>query len=164
MSSVADIDGYFAEPEIIQICISKQPFRVKPFKTFGLLGIKDPMSRISLHVVGGLIEVSHSRDMILSRLSHDLARMRDHDGGVPNYVPLISFQDGRNYNHVIGLGVLKITKVTLITLLLPLLFLQLVKKCLAFFKTVWLTYLRDSAVYNDEVAHLSSGIRTCKHS
>ena len=65
------------------------------------------MSRISLHVVGGLIEVSHSRDMILSRLSHDLARVRDHDGGVPNYVPLISFQDGRNYNHVIGLGILK---------------------------------------------------------
>ena len=72
-----------------------------------LLGIEDPMSRISLDVVGGLIEVSHSRDMILSRLSHDLARVRDHDGGVPNYVPLISFQDGRNYNHVIGLGILK---------------------------------------------------------
>ena len=74
---------------------------------FYLLGIKDSMSRISLDVVGGLIEVSHSRDMILSRLSHDLARVRDHDGGVPNYVPLISFQDGRNYNHVIGLGILK---------------------------------------------------------
>ena len=37
MSSVADIDGYFAEPEIIQICVSKQPFRVKPFKNFRYL-------------------------------------------------------------------------------------------------------------------------------
>ena len=69
--------------------------------------VKHSVARVSLHVVGGLIEVSHSRDMILSRLSHDLARVRDHDGGVPNYVPLISFQDGRNYNHVIGLGILK---------------------------------------------------------
>lgn len=84
MSAIADIDGYFAE-----------------------LGVEDAVPRISLHVVGGLIEVSHSRDVIFSGLSHDLARVRDHDGGVPNYVPLISFQDGRNYHHVIGLGVLQ---------------------------------------------------------
>lgn len=100
MSAIADIDGYFAVPKI------QFRFLTENFD-FLLLGIKDPVSRISLHVVGGLIEVSHSRDMILSRLSHDLARVRDHDGGVPNYVPLISFQDGRNYNHVIGLGILK---------------------------------------------------------
>ena len=62
---------------------------------------------VALHVICGLVEVSHPWDVVLSGLSHDLSSMGDNHGRVPNNISVIPFQNGGNNHHVVHLGILR---------------------------------------------------------
>ena len=70
--------------------------------------LEDPVPSVSLHVVGGLVEVAHPGDVVLPGLSHDGAVGGDDDGRVPQRLAVgsVSLQDGGNDHHVILLSIL----------------------------------------------------------
>lgn len=57
--------------------------------------VKHSVAGVSLHVVGGLVEVTDTWDVILSRLANNIASGWNDHGCVPNGVSVhrISFQD-----------------------------------------------------------------------
>ena len=65
------------------------------------------MSGVALHVVGGLVEVADSGDMILARDADHVAGVRDDDGRVPHDVTRVALKDGRDDHHVVLSGQLK---------------------------------------------------------
>ena len=72
-----------------------------------VLGVEHPVAGVALHVVGGLVEVAHPRDVVLAGLADHFARVGDDDRGVPENVAviLVALQNGRNDDHVVLLGV-----------------------------------------------------------
>ena len=59
------------------------------------------MSGVALHVVGGLVKVADSGDMILARDANHVAGVRDDDGRVPDHVAGVALKDGRDDHHVV---------------------------------------------------------------
>lgn len=57
--------------------------------------VEHSVAGVSLHVVGGLVEVADTWDVILARLANNIASGRNDHGCVPNgfAVHRISFQD-----------------------------------------------------------------------
>ena len=70
------------------------------------LCFEHPVPGVSLHVVGGLVEVAHPGDVVLPRPPHELALVRDDHRGVPEDVVAVALQDGRDDHHAVLLGVL----------------------------------------------------------
>jgi hypothetical protein len=68
------------------------------------------MASVALNVISGLIEVSDSRNVILPVFPQVVAVVVDHDGGVPHSlaVDLVTFQNGRDDDHIVALGKLKL--------------------------------------------------------
>mmetsp|Transcript_10023 Transcript_10023/g.30824 ORF Transcript_10023/g.30824 Transcript_10023/m.30824 type:complete len:208 (+) Transcript_10023:499-1122(+) len=66
--------------------------------------VKDRMSGITFHVVGALVKVTHTRDVVLAVLT-DVASIRTHHHGrVPDGVGvlLVSLQDRRDDHHAVS--------------------------------------------------------------
>lgn len=59
------------------------------------------MAGVAFHVVGRLVEVSHTWDVIFSGVSNDLSSVRDDHGCVPQDAVVVALQDGGDDNHVV---------------------------------------------------------------
>mmetsp|Transcript_12601 Transcript_12601/g.28623 ORF Transcript_12601/g.28623 Transcript_12601/m.28623 type:complete len:308 (+) Transcript_12601:289-1212(+) len=68
----------------------------------GVLRVEDGVPGVALHVVGGLVEVVDSWNVVLPVLANDVARVADHHSSVPHLVAFlrVPFQDGRHDHHV----------------------------------------------------------------
>mmetsp|Transcript_20915 Transcript_20915/g.53601 ORF Transcript_20915/g.53601 Transcript_20915/m.53601 type:complete len:289 (+) Transcript_20915:761-1627(+) len=66
-------------------------------------GLKHRVPGVALHVVGGLVEVAHARNVVLAVLADDIAVVADDDCGVPDGVSVrgIPLQDGADDDHVV---------------------------------------------------------------
>ncbi len=62
--------------------------------------IKDSVTGVSLHVVGGLVEVAYAGNVILPGDADHTSGMRDHNGSVPDDVTGVSLKDGRDDDQV----------------------------------------------------------------
>mmetsp|Transcript_288 Transcript_288/g.1117 ORF Transcript_288/g.1117 Transcript_288/m.1117 type:complete len:370 (-) Transcript_288:245-1354(-) len=65
-------------------------------------GLEHRVPRVALHVVGALVEVAHSRDVVLAVLPEEPSVVADDDGGVPHgpAVSLVAFEYRGHDDHV----------------------------------------------------------------
>ena len=63
--------------------------------------VKNSVSGVALHVVGGLVEVADPRDVILPGDPDHVSGVGDDDGGVPHDITRVTFKDRRNDDHVV---------------------------------------------------------------
>jgi len=70
------------------------------------LGVKHSMPGVSLHVVGGLVEIPHPGDVVFPCNSNDVACVGDDDGRVPeDAAPLVfPLENGGDDDHPVLLG------------------------------------------------------------
>lgn len=67
------------------------------------------MSRISFHVIRGLVKITHSWNVVFSVLPQVVTVIIDHNSRIPDCVAVnfVSFQYGRYYNNIMQFGQLK---------------------------------------------------------
>lgn len=67
------------------------------------------MASVTLHVVGGLIEVSHARYVVLAGLAYHVSTVTNDNSSVPEGIPMdtVSLQDWGYNDHVVLLGQLR---------------------------------------------------------
>ena len=65
--------------------------------------LEDNMASVSFHVVGRLVKVSHSRNVILACLAQHMSIVADHHSSVPEGVPVdaVSLKDGWHNYHIV---------------------------------------------------------------
>lgn len=67
------------------------------------------MASVSLHVISRLIEVSHTRYVVLAGLAHHMSIVADDNSSIPEGIPMntVSLQDWGYDDHVVLLGQLQ---------------------------------------------------------